>query len=378
MTDVVVLGAGIVGASAAYRLARNGMRVILVDGADAGQATAAGAGIVSPGTNFKQSAAFYPLAMAAVAYYEELLAQLAEDGEVHTGYETVGLLHVATSPEEAALLPSRLELVRERKGHGMRGIGEAALLDAHEAKELFPPLGRVFGALYASGAARVDGRLLRDALVRAAVKRGARLIHGHAHVRREGPGMASITVNGEVQRAMALVIAAGAWSAALAAAMGVRLPVYAQRGQILHLELPNATTSRWPIVEGFHTHYLLAFPAHRIVAGATREDAAGFDPRQTAGGIHEALDEALRVAPGLGEATVREVRVGLRPASPDQLPMIGCLPGMDHVFVVTGHGASGLQLGPYSGAVVGDLLMGRTVPINLASFAPDRFLQPPQ
>src|SRR5512146_1102764 len=78
--DVIVIGGGIVGASAAYRLARSGARVTLVDRADAGQATAAGAGIISPGTSFKPPAAFFSLAFPAVAYYEELLAHLAEDG----------------------------------------------------------------------------------------------------------------------------------------------------------------------------------------------------------------------------------------------------------------------------------------------------------
>src|SRR5258708_5061303 len=93
-------------------------------------------------------------------------------------------------------------------------------------------------------------------------------------------------------------------------------------------------------------------PPHGGGAGATRESAGGFDVRMTAGGVYEALGEALRVAPGLATATLKEVRVGLRPASPDGLPLLGRLPGYENVLVATGHGASGLQLGPYSGALM--------------------------
>jgi D-amino-acid dehydrogenase len=99
----------------------------------------------------------------------------------------------------------------------------------------------------------------------------------------------------------------------------------------------------------------------------------------TAGGVREALDEALRVAPGLADATLQEVRIGLRPASPDGLPLLGRIPGSARLYVATGHGASGLQLGPYSGALVADLALGQSsatdlgVGLDLTPFAPGRF-----
>jgi D-amino-acid dehydrogenase len=372
--DVIVIGGGIVGAAAAYRLAREGARVTLVDRSDTGQATAAGAGIISPGTSYKPPAAFFPLAFAAVAYYDELLAALAEDGETETGFETVGLLHVATSEAEAATLPVLRRLIEERRAAGVRRIGEVAALGGDEARRLFPALGACHGAVFTSEAARVDGRLLRDAMRRAAEKRGARIAAGSVEALREDGGHVTVTLaGGETLAAETAILAGGAWSAALADRLGFALPVYPQRGQILHLRLPGAATGEWPIVVGFHSHYLLTFPPDRVVAGATREDTAGFDVRMTAGGVHEALDEALRVAPGLAEATIHEVRIGLRPASPDGLPMLGRAPGTERIYVATGHGASGLQLGPYSGALVADLALGRAAPLDLAPYAPGRF-----
>jgi D-amino-acid dehydrogenase len=160
---------------------------------------------------------------------------------------------------------------------------------------------------------------------------------------------------------------------ALAEPLGVKLPVSPQRGQILHLTLPGTDTSRWPVVLGFHSHYLLTFPHDRVVAGATREEDAGFDARLTAGGVQEVLGEALRVASGLAGATLQELRVGLRPASPDSLPMIGPLLGYPNVYALTGFGANGLQLGPYSGALIADLILGRQATFDLMPYAPARF-----
>jgi D-amino-acid dehydrogenase len=375
MEDVIVIGGGIVGASAAYRLARGGVGVTLLDRADAGQATAAGAGIISPGTSYQPHAAFFPLAFRAVAYYNTLLAALAEDGETETGFEVVGLLHVATTEAEVTALPVLLRLIEERRAAGAPYLGAVQSLIGDEARALFPALGTCLGAIHTSDAARVDGRLLRDAMHRAAARHGAHIVHGVAEAIREVGGGVTLTVNGETLTAGAAILAGGAWSGTIAETLGLRLPVFPQRGQILHLRLPGRETARWPIVVGFHSHYLLTFPQDRVVAGATRESDAGFDVRMTAGGVREALDEALRVAPDLAGATIDEVRVGLRPASPDGLPMLGRIPGREHLYVATGHGASGLQLGPYSGALVADLALGQSSApdVDLAPFALARF-----
>lgn len=374
MDSVIVVGGGIVGASAAYHLARSGAQVTLIDQAQPGQATATGAGIIAPSTSFRPPAAFFPLAFRAVAYYDELLASLSNDGERTTGYETAGLLHVATTEEEVARLPLLLRLFEERRAAGVTNLGEVRLLSGQEARVLFPALGMIHGAIHVPGAARLDGRLMRDALRRAAQVRGARLVVAEQPTTlvREGRRVMQVRANGETFPAERVVLATGAWSVQVADTLGVPLPVYPQRGQILHLVGP-VEAGRWPIVVGFHSHYLLSFPDGRVVAGATREDQAGFDVRVTAGGAREVLGEALRVAPGLADFTLHEIRVGLRPATPDGLPILGCVPKLDNVFIATGHGASGLQLGPYSGALVADLALGKPPELDLAPFALERF-----
>jgi D-amino-acid dehydrogenase len=110
----------------------------------------------------------------------------------------------------------------------------------------------------------------------------------------------------------------------------------------------------------------------RVAVGATVE-GVGFTPEVTAGGIYEVLRETLRVMPGLASATLKEVRVGLRPVSVDDMPVLGAIPGVPGFFVATGHGANGLLLGPVSGALVADVVCGKDPAVDLAPFSAERF-----
>jgi D-amino-acid dehydrogenase len=371
--DIIIIGGGLLGWSTAYRLVRNGASVMVVDREDVGHATAAGAGIIAPGTSFKEPEAMFALSQAATEYYPRLVQELAADGEPETGYETTGALFIARDSAEEAMLPATLNIMRERRDRGLGNIGDVRMIDGQEARERFPPLAGVPRAILVPDAARVNGRLIRGALRRASEQRGVRFVHGSASLIREGDRITGVQVNGETLPAGAVVIAGGAWSATLCDALPMRLPVTPQRGQIMHLDLPEIDTSRWPIVLGYDPHYILTFPTHRVVAGATRESNSGFDVRMTAGGVYEVLDQALGVAPGLAGATISEIRVGLRPFPADKMPILGRAPGYDNVYLATGHGPSGLTLGPVSGAAVAALITGREPPFDLAPFSAARF-----
>ena len=170
-----------------------------------------------------------------------------------------------------------------------------------------------------------------------------------------------------------VALATGAWSQSFAEQIGARIPIQPQRGQIIHLSLPGVETGHWPVVMGFHGHYMVAWPDSRVVVGATRETGAGFAPHTTAAGVREVLDEALRVAPGLAGAEVREIRIGLRPASPDNLPLLGAAPAAHNLYLAAGHGPTGLQLGPYSGKLVADLMLGRAIETDISALDVTRF-----
>jgi D-amino-acid dehydrogenase len=360
-----VVGSGIAGAGAAYQLARRGVEVVVVDDARPGVATAAGAGIVSPWATADE--ALFSLAGAAAGYYPELVAALAEDTDEPTSYSVVGGLVVAR--DEDALREVHRRVAARAAEHP--AAGEASLLDPAQTRALFPPLRPGLAAVHVSGGARVDGRQVRASLLDAARRRGAELRTGTAVLTLDG-----VRVDGEPLGADAVVVAGGAWSGALVAALGMQLPVAPQRGQITHLEVAE-DTARWPVVSPLDSgHYLLAFPRGRVVVGATRETGSGFDHRVTAAGQLEVLEQALTVAPGLHDATLLETRVGFRPATPDGLPVLGPLPGHPEIILATGFGPTGLTLAPLAGALVADLVVGEAPSIDLHPYRPDRFLPP--
>lgn len=371
---VVVVGSGVVGAGAAYELARAGVRVTIVEADHAGRATAAGAGIIAPGTSVRAPKAYERLSYAAAADYPRLIASLADDGQDTRWYEVCGALFVAADEAEARRLDAVQVAFEERLAAGAPNMGAVTRLDGAGARALFPPLAEVPAALHVRDAARLDGRSLRSALLAAATGRGARLVHGEALPVRRGARVTGVSVGGERLSADGVILAGGAWSESFARAAGAGASgVYPQRGQILHVDFPVADTSSWPVLVGFHSHYMVAFPPHRLVAGATREDQPGDDPRVTAAGMREVLAELLRLAPGAGDATLIEFRVGLRPASRDQLPVIGPAPGVEGLILATGHGANGLTAGAYSGRIAARLALGEAAPIDLSPYAPGRF-----
>lgn len=372
MTRVAVIGGGIVGASAAYHLARAGVETVLADREDAGHATAAGAGIIAPGSSTRPAAAFYPLAQAAASYYPDLVASLAEIGQTDTRYEVVGELLLARTEEELAALPATANLLAERRSAGMPNIGTVTEVDDASARELFPALGPIKGALHVAGAARVDGDFMRRALLGGARHLGAEVRFGDAALVVDGSRVTGIQVDGDVIATDAVIVATGAWTNTLLAPLGVSVAVEPQRGQILHLTMPGTDTSRWPIIGGTGEQYMLTFGPDRIVSGATRETGSGFDVRMTLGGAKHIVDHAMSVAPGLARATLTEIRVGLRPLSADGLPYLGPVPGYDGVVLATGHGPSGLMLGPWSGLAAANLAVGERVSLDLAPYAIDR------
>jgi D-amino-acid dehydrogenase len=168
-----------------------------------------------------------------------------------------------------------------------------------------------------------------------------------------------------------VVIAGGAWTPSLAAELGLVAGIRPVRGQIVHLQTGDDTRA-WPVLQPILSHYVVPWPDGRVALGATHEDV-GFDARPTAGGLRQLFSEGVRVSPGLADAAFLEVRVGLRPVSHDDFPVIGPLPGSEHVFVAAGHGANGLLLGPVTGRIVADAVAGRPPSVDLLAFAPGRF-----
>lgn len=218
----------------------------------------------------------------------------------------------------------------------------------------------------------MDGNLLRDALKRATIRNGGKFLEGEATLIHEKRRIHGVSVNGKSIHGDLVVIAAGAWAGTLLEPLDIQLQIEPQRGQIVHMKLLDMDTSDWPIVLPMSSHYLLAFDDSRIVAGATRETGSGFDYRQTAGGIHEVLSEALKVAPGLKDGKLEEVRIGFRPMGSEVSPIIGMIPSLEGVMLLNGLGASGLTMGPYVGKLAASLIMKEKIDIDISPYDPKR------
>jgi D-amino-acid dehydrogenase len=361
---VLVIGSGIFGASTAHALAREGADVVLADEGHAGRATYAGAGIVCPWSTREENPAFYRFYEAGARYYLNLVPELEEAGIADTGYRKVGSLVIAESEAEVEEVGERLQ----RRVAAAPEAGQLSRLSGREAQAYFPPLRQDLTAFHLSGGARVEAQIIAASMLQVAASRGARILHGHVGIRLSG-SRAYASLNGEAIEADKIVATTGAWSNDLLERVGVSIAVAPQKGQIVHMRVEGAATENWPVLLPQGSHYMLAFPGGRIVAGATRETGSGFNYRLTVGGQAEVMNFALGLAPGLASATHLETRVGFRPLHAAKTPIIDQAPGIDNLFLGNGLGASGLTMGPLAGQLLAQRILGQTPQFDLAPYA---------
>lgn len=362
---IIIIGGGIAGASSAYYLSKEGVDVTLIDRSDTGQATDAAAGIICPWLAQRRNKAWYRLVRMAAKMYPDLIKELEAAGETDTGYKQVGALSLHNDEKK---LHATIERVSKRREEAPE-IGAIELLDEAAAKEKFPLLNDGYQAIFVSGAARVDGRKLRDALIRRARKNGVKLIQGNAELLVEGTQVRGVHVNGEKLAADQVIATTGAWMNELLEPFGVEgLYVRPQKAQILHLHYDKLETGNLPVIKPPTNQYLLSFDDHRFVMGATTESKVGYNTDVTAAGIHEILTKGLEVAPALKDSAIIEARVGFRPMTEGSLPVIGSLQGLDGLLYANGLGASGLTAGPLMGQQLAKLALGEETDLNLEDY----------
>ncbi|MHA6251556.1 NAD(P)/FAD-dependent oxidoreductase [Oceanobacillus sp. CAU 1775] len=361
---IIIVGGGIVGASTAYALAKKGQEVIVVDRADPGQATDAAAGIICPWLSQRRNKAWYALVKAGAAMYQDLITELEHDGETDTGYKKVGALSIHKDKEKLLATEQRTIKRLEEAPE----IGEVQFLDEAATREKFPLLAEGYQSVHVTGAARVDGRKLRDAMLRAAQTYGASIIQADAELLVNGRQVTGIKTDDEVIHSDLVIITAGAWMDDLIKPLGIKLDIIPQKAQILHLKYEGLDNSELPVVMAPGSQYLLGFEDQRFVIGATHEDNVGFNTDVTAFGVHEILHKALEVAPALKDSVFLEARVGFRPTAPNFLPFLGALPNHDGAFFVNGLGSTGLTAGPLLGKELAKLVLNEATDFPIEDY----------
>lgn len=363
MQKYIVIGAGILGASTAYYLAKSGHDVTVIDRNDLGQATDAGAGMINPWVAQRRNKAWYALAKGGTRIYPQLVKELEEDGETDTGYAKVGALSIHSDVEKLNIIQERVLKRREDAPE----IGEVTLLDEKQTKEIFPLIADGYRALHIAGGGRVDGRKMREALLRAARKHGATIYYGEASLAIEGSRVIGASIGDETFHADQVILTAGAWISELLKPLGIESTVFPQKGQILHVKLPGMDTGKFPVAMLPTNKYILSFDDH-IALGSTQESNQGFDLQTTAGGLHTILSGVMDIVPKLKESILIESRVGFRPVIPKSFNIIGALPGLEGLILANGLGSSGLTTGPFVGKQLANLALGQELEIDLENY----------
>jgi len=351
--DVIVVGGGVIGLSCAWRAAQRGLDVVVLERDRPGAgASGVAAGMLAPvGEATWGEDRLLELALESHATWPAFAAELAEASGAEVGLLELGSLHVALDADEAAELRRRFELMRE---HGL----EADWLGPSGCRELEPGLGPGgHGGVHAPHESAVDPRALVAALAVALERAGGRIEIAEAREAiLDGDRLAGVrAADGVAHRAETTVLAAGSWSAADWVPEGARPSVRPVKGQILTLAGPASRPACTRIVVTERI-YAVPRPDGRLVLGATVEEQ-GFDQRVTAGAVHELLREGYRALPEIAEFELVEMTAGLRPTTPDNLPLIGP-GGLDGLVLATGHFRNGILLAPLTGERILTALAG--------------------
>ncbi len=364
--EAVIAGAGLISGAVALELARAGMRVAVFDQGEPGrEASWAGAGILSPAPESPATIPLVPLGKASMALYPEFVARVEEISGQDVGFRAKGTLEALFSRDAARELSTHVAL-----HHGWGLTAEA--ISAEDARELEPALStELEAAVLRPDEASVDNRALTQAVLDAARKSGVE-IFAHHEVRgiwREKQRCSGLQLENEKVSAKWTIIAAGSFSATIAGA-DAYAPVRPAKGQMVSLRAERVRIER---VLWSDKIYLVPRNDGRILAGATVE-YAGFDKKVTAGALEKLLSGAIELAPELAHARVEETWAGLRPDSPDHLPILGPT-DIDGLLIATGHFRSGILLTPITARLIREWVTEQRVSVDWERFSPLRFVE---
>jgi glycine oxidase len=359
---VIVIGGGVIGLSIARELAAR-KSVLLLDRGATGQGTSrAAAGMLTPLSEADDQGPFFQLSRASLAMYDRFVEEIRNESGLEICYSTEGLLFLASSEDSAAILKRRYEWQHPA---GFK----VDLLSPEDTRKMEPLItAPLLAALFMSEERSVAPRRLANALRESCLNRNVEIRTG-VHVDAISPNTVHFA-HTKIQ-ASTIVIASGVWSAAFHG-LTPRIPISPRKGQILSLAMPPGAFRymiRW------NGAYFVPRKTGELVVGATNEDA-GFDLSVTAAGLGRLLKDAQAISSHVGSYPVLETWSGLRPATPDELPILGPsdVPG---VYYATGHYRNGILLAPITAAIITDLVEGRKPRLDISPYSPARFRRSP-
>ena len=365
--SVIVIGGGIIGCATAYELAKAGCRVTLFERATPGaEASSAAAGILAPVGKTSRSDSFQMIALDSWRRYPEIARELRDVTGVDVEHMTTGTLYPLLGRGERAEAQEQLRwpLAKEM---GMR------VVEGRELREMEPGLAAgITAAMFVRGDHWVNNQRLVLAYASAAVERGVDIRTGAevSALIAHGARVIGVIAAGKRIEAERVLLAAGAWSAPLAASIGIELPVVPVRGQMLAVS--NVPALLRHAVHG-HQGYLTPRPSGELLIGATVEHV-GFERAITPEGLARLINGAIAVLPALKGRPITRTWCGFRPGTPDDMPILGPWPGVEGLYVATGHYRNGILLAPATAAYTSSAIVDGGIPDLIRPFLPDRLL----
>ncbi|GAB4201245.1 MAG: glycine oxidase ThiO [Sandaracinaceae bacterium] len=368
--DIVVVGAGIIGCAIALELASHERRVVVVERSVPGaEASTVAAGILAPHVEHPDDPLMASLGEESRELHAAWAERFREVERIDVGFRRTGAMVVGHS---ASALDSRAA------HHAAAGVAHE-VLDGAGARALEPALSTgVESAVLLPDEAQVEPPRLLRALALACELSGVRFVRSVVRgVRAEGERVRGVELEQSALEAPVVVIAAGSWTSLVPGAGGpprangrggTLRDVYPVRGQLVHAEASARLVTRLVFGSG---GYIVPRGDGRYVCGATTEEA-GFEREATLGGIHQVIDRALVVVPGLASARLTGHAVSFRPGTPDGRPLLG-RGALEGLWIASGHYRNGILLAPITATLLGRAIRGQGEDTRLAELSPARF-----
>lgn len=377
--DVVIVGGGVIGCSIAYHLARDSqgrLKIAVLERNIVGEeASGVAAGMLAAQVECDSPSPLLSLAIESRSRFEKLSSELKELSGVDIEYVRKGIVSTAFDSNHESQLKQRFDW-QKREGLNCEWLGP------DQIKTRFPFLNSgALGAFWAPDDGQVNSSRLVEAFKLAAIKMGVMVLENENFDRIElrQPRLNQVETNLSKLIADQFVFAAGSWTGNLT---GKQTPIEPVKGQILIFEIPAKLSElqNWesPIYFGQTPGdepigcYFVPRKDGRLLLGATMEKR-GFDKSENKDATKRMLKYASQVFPKLSSLPLKSVWVGLRPAAPDGLPILGLLPGFDNVYVASGHFRNGILLSPITGEIFSRLILHQKSHIAIDAFSPQRF-----
>lgn len=374
-STVIVIGGGVIGCSIAFHLSKCGVNTTVVErGRIGAEASAAASGLLGPSSGKHP---YDELATKSYNMFPQLTEELEDISGIQTEFLKCGMLEIAITHTEV------LDLSKRFNELSIAGI-QIDWLEPREALGLESQLNQsTVGAIYMPNISKINNRQLCKALAISSLKLGAEFRHGVevTGLVKDGQKIIGVEVPGDKILGDKIVIAAGAWTGTLAASLGLEhfqspygplakfAPIHPVKGQNINLQPPGCGLK---MALGYQEGIFVPQANDSIVAGPTLEQV-GFDTRVTAGGLRYILNIATTAIPSLEYSNINWTVAGLRPNTPDELPILGPLPDYDNIIIASGHHRSGINLSPVTGRLITDLITGNPSRL-IKHFDPTRFI----